>query len=600
MKRSALAAETASRDRHWNELAIGVAIVVAVILVYLPSLGGGFVWDDEQLITGNPLLRTLSGLGEIWSGGRTADYFPVTNTVFWIEWHLFGNHPLGYHVINVLLQAADSLLVWIVLRQLAIPGAWLAGFLFAIHPVNAESVAWISELKNLLAMLFVLLSLLCFFRKEDARPRRRIANYLASICFFVLALLSKSQAVFLPFVLLLCEWWRAQDRDSAGFRRMAAQTFPFFLAAILFGLTTIWFQNRGIGEEVIAIGSLGRRLANAGMAIWWYTAKVLIPVRLIAIYRPWKFDSVPIWDWMPLIGLVLLIVLLWYRRNRGTKGAFFAVACFVLALLPVLGLVRMAYVRSGTLVADHFVYFAGVPLLALIAAAIVRIWSRGQRFIRVPLIIIVAGAVLASGIYTSTRAAVFRDEERLWQDTLSKNPNAWQAQARLGLLLFNQQDYEGALSHLESAIRLKPELAENRNLLGLEYRRLQRFEEGITQYREALALEEAQPSMAQSPTVATIRTNLANALTLSANNIDGGTANISEEAFRRYQEAIEQYEKALEIEPEQPAIHRNLGILLARLGRNDEAIAHLRKTLQLVPDEPTAREILNEIEAQRQ
>jgi Tfp pilus assembly protein PilF len=361
-------------------------------------------------------------------------------------------------------------------------------------------------------------------------------------------------------------------------------------------LVTIWFQNRGIGEEVIIIGSLGRRLANAGMAIWWYGEKVIVPARLMAIYPPWKFDSVHIWEWLPLIGIVLCVGLLWYWRNRGTNGAFVAVACFILALAPVLGFLRMAYLRSDTLVADHFVYFADVPLLALIAAAIVRVWSYAQRFVQVVIATLVGGAVLASGIYASTRAAVFHDEETLWHDTLAKNPDAWQAQVRLGQLLFSRQDYPGALPHLESAVRLKPELPDNRNLLGLDYCRLQRFEEGIAEYRKALALEEARSAAERSP-VATIRTNLANALTLSANTIDGGAANIPEEARRRYDEAVTQYEKALEIEPEQPAIHRNLGMLLARLGRNDEAIAHLRKTLQLVPNEPTAREVLEEIGA---
>ncbi|PYK40618.1 MAG: O-GlcNAc transferase, partial [Verrucomicrobia bacterium] len=137
---------------HW-QLAVKTALIVAVVgLAYLPALRAGFVWDDQSLITANPLLRSFSGLAEIWSGARTADYFPVTNTIFWIESHLFGGHAAGYHALNILLQSANALLVWAVLRRLSIPGAWLAGLIFGIHPVHAESVAWISELKNLLSM----------------------------------------------------------------------------------------------------------------------------------------------------------------------------------------------------------------------------------------------------------------------------------------------------------------------------------------------------------------------------------------------------------------------------------------------------------------
>src|SRR5439155_3837906 len=141
-----------------------------------------------------------------WSGGRTADYFPVTNTAFWIEHHLFGASPTGYHVVNIFLQIANALLVWRLLKLLNIPGAWLAGLIFGIHPVHVASVAWISELKNLLAMFFALLSVLCFLELDGQRLRNSVTAYAASLVFFALALLSKTQVVFLPFVLLLCAW----------------------------------------------------------------------------------------------------------------------------------------------------------------------------------------------------------------------------------------------------------------------------------------------------------------------------------------------------------------------------------------------------------
>src|SRR5438874_7062606 len=146
----------------WQQGALIAAIIIAVAWVYLPALRGNFVWDDFLLITGNPLLQSASGLLEIWSGGRTADYFPLTNTVFWIEHHLFGRNATGYHAVNILLQTANALLVWRLLKRLNIPGAWLAGLIFGIHPIHVASVAWISELKNLLAMFFALLSVLCF------------------------------------------------------------------------------------------------------------------------------------------------------------------------------------------------------------------------------------------------------------------------------------------------------------------------------------------------------------------------------------------------------------------------------------------------------
>ena len=602
-------------SKRW-EIAKVAAIILAGVLAYLPALRGGFVWDDEPLITANPLMRTPSGLAEIWSGSRTADYFPVTNTVFWIEHHLFGDNATGYHAVNILLQAANALLLWRVLLRLQIPGAFLAGLIFAIHPINAESVAWISELKNVLSMFFFLISALLFFEIEDQRVLNRTVAYSASLVAFLLALLSKTQVVFLPVALLLCAWWRNSPIDSKRqgkgnplrFQREIVRTVPFFLIAIVLGLITIWFQNRGIGEEEIILGPFTRRLTNAGMAIWWYAKQVFAPIRLMVVYPQWRFDPPALADWLPLIALTAVLLLLWRRRFG---GLLFAFAYFIIALLPVIGFVRMLYARSGALVADHLQYFADISLIALFSAGVAHLWSTGRREIRIATATIILLLLGLMGSYTWARAGVYRDEQTLWQDNFSKNPNTWQGHNRVGQFLFSQEKFAEAAPHFERAVQLKPELADNYNLLGLVYCRLQRFEEGIAQYRKGLQLKEEKPATAQTVSTATMRVNLANALTLTGNTFSdlaraasdqGDTAAAeadTKEANARFTEAIEQYEKALAIEPEHPAIHRNLGILLAQLGRNEEAIVHLRKVLQLVPNEPSARETLEAIEAQR-
>ena len=585
----------------WQQAAVIAAIIIAVVVVYLPAFRGEFVWDDFLLITGNPLLQNFSGLLEIWSGGRTADYFPLTNTVFWIEHHLFGANPTGYHAVNILLQIANALLVWRLLKRLNIPGAWLAGLIFGIHPIHVASVAWISELKNLLAMFFALLSVLCFLELDDQRLRNSTAAYAASLAFFALALLSKTQVVFLPVVLLLCAWWQNKNlpggKTTQNLRRDVIRSLPFFLLALVLGLVTMWFQNRGIGEEEIIIGSLPRRLVNAGMAIWWYAAHLFAPVRLMAIYPNWRFDSPRVLEWLPLIALIGVLAGLWHWRNRGTRGALFAVACFIVALLPSLGLVRMAYVRSGTLVADHLQYFADVSLIALFCAGVAYGWKQRQRATQIATATVVTLLVAAMGTYAFARADVYRNEETLWPDNFSKNPDAWQAHIMMAQRRFKQERYAEAAYHAGRAAELKPELADIHNQLGLVYCRLERFEEGIAEYRNALQLKEANPSTARSAGVAKIRANLANALAITANHLSESAPQVPEEAIRRYDEAVRQYEEALEIDPQQPAVHRNLGMLLAQLGRYDEAIPHLQATLQMAPNEPTARQLLDAIEA---
>ena len=392
--------------------------------------------------------------------------------------------------------------------------------------VHAESVAWISELKNLLAMFFFLISLLCFFEVDDRRVLSGAVAYVTSLFCFLLALLSKTQVVFLPVVLLLCIWWReskrgtihsANDRQRGNrvgsFHRGIVRTLPFFAIALALGLVTIWFQNRGIGDEEVVLGSLSRRLVNAGMAIGWYAKQVFLPFRLTTVYSPWQFDSPSPMEWVPLIVLVGVMAALWFWRAR-CGGIFFACAYFVVALLPVVGLLQMAYARSGTLVADHLQYFADISLIALFSAAVARFWAARQA-IRITTGVVVLFLLGAMGNYTWARAKVYRNEETLWEDNFSKNPNAWQGHNRIGQLSFNQGRFPEAAQHFKRAVELKPELADNYNSLGLAYCRLNRFEEGIAEYRKGLQLKEEKPATAKSRATATMRTNLANALTLT-------------------------------------------------------------------------------------
>jgi Flp pilus assembly protein TadD len=270
----------------------------------------------------------------------------------------------------------------------------------------------------------------------------------------------------------------------------------------------------------------------------------------------------------------------------------------------------MSYVRSGTLVADHYQYFADVSLIALFCAGIAKLWAWQKNQMRIQTAAVVFLLLGAMGTYTWTRAEVYRNEETLWEDNLSKNPDAWQAHNRLGQRFFNQEKYVEAAPHFELAARLKPELADNYNQLGLVYCRLGRFEEGIAEYRKGLRLKEAKSSTANDAGTAKMEANLANALTITAihmtetaqtfsPNTSAIAAAQADEGRRRYGEAVQAYEKALELDPRQPAVHRNLGILLVRLGRYDEAVIHLRATLQLVPNEPLARETLDALEAHR-
>ncbi len=244
--------------------ALAIALGIFTVIVYLPIFQGKFVIDDYRLITGNPMVKASDGLYRFWFTTDALDYYPLTSSLWWLEWRAWGNHATGYHVLNVLLHAANAILVWMVLRRLKIPGAWLAALVFAVHPVNVATAAWISEQKNTLSMLLAVVAALLWLRFYD---EGRWRWYGFSLAAFLLALLSKTAVVMLPVVLLGCVWW---TRGRVRWRDVWCGV-PFFVVSLVLGLITIWFQyHRAMGEAVVGTDGFAFRLAAAGWDPWFY------------------------------------------------------------------------------------------------------------------------------------------------------------------------------------------------------------------------------------------------------------------------------------------------------------------------------------------
>ena len=537
---------------------LALLLVGGTILAYLPVWHAGLIWDDRSLVVDNPLIRQADGLYRFWFSTQPVDYYPVTSTMSWVEWRLWGANPLGYHLVNVLVHAFNAVLLWRVLQGLKLPGAWLAAAIFAVHPVNVESVAWIAERKNALAMVFFLLSLLWYSRFDpgpavhgDApqESEARLRWYGLSLAAFLLALLSKTVVAPMPLLLLGLAWWR-RGRVQ---RRDLWRVLPFLVAAIVVGLISHWFQShRAIGNDIVRTDNFWARLAGAGWAVWFYLYKAALPVGLCTIYPRWHIDGGQWWSYVP--GLLLLAVLAtcWRYRRAWGNGPLLCLGYFVVMLLPVLGFLDIGFMAMS-LVADHWQYFAIIGPISLAAAAI----ARRQRGL--PIAAMGGALLLALGALTWRQSAIYADPATFWRAAITANPYAWLAHNNLGSALFELGQVDEAIGHFQRALEIEPGFAKaHYNLAGILRDRGQ-IDEAAIHFQRALEIQ---------PNYSTAHYNFGEILRQNG----------------RLDEAIVHFRRAVEIHPEYADAQNALGATLLRKGQVDEAIIHLQKALELRPD----------------
>jgi tetratricopeptide (TPR) repeat protein len=614
-------------------------LLAGTFLVYLPVWHAGFIWDDAEFLVDNPLIRMPDGLYRFWFTSAAPDYFPVTSTMLWLEWRLWGAHPLGYHLVNVLLHALSSVLLWRVLRRLNIRGAALAAAIFAVHPVNVESVAWITERKNTLSMLLYLLSMLLFLRFERARDQRKQAAgpkldprplppsifqppssvlYALSLLAFAFALLSKTAVVPLPLVLLGIAWWR-----QGRVRLRDLWTFvPFFALAAMAAVVTVWFQyHRAIGASMLDVrnDSFWSRLAGAGWAVWFYAYKALLPMNLSFVYPRWQIDPHQLLSYSPGLLVVTLFLVSWHYRRRWGKALLFGLGYFVLLLLPVLGFLNIYFMRYS-LVADHWQYFAIIGPIALLAAGITTAFGRSHpvessarhspspaplasRWHLGRLSALLQGTLcgallLALGLLAWRQARMYTDLETLWVTTLARNPRASMAHNNLGTLLLARGQVTEALAHFQAALALQPNAADVHSNLGSALLSLRRLDEAVTHFRDALRIQPdsalahnnlgtallQQGHLDEAITHLTKTVELQPSLASTHHNLAGALLQAG-----RWDEAAAQSQTALELQPAFADAEVTLGNTLLHQGHVAEALAHLQKAIELEPQSPDAQ-----------
>lgn len=561
-------------------------LVLLTLAVYYPAWHGGVLWDDDAHIT-RASLRSLDGLRRIWfEVGATQQYYPAAHSAFWLFYQLWGDHTLGYHLVNIVLHASSAFLVAVILRRLAIPGAALAAIIFAVHPVNVESVAWITELKNTLSGVCYLGAALMYLRFDDSRERRW---YALAAGLFVLALFSKTVTATLPAALLVIFWWQ---RGQIRWREDVVPLLPMFVMGVAGGLTTGWVERAQIGADGPAFGfTFIERCLIAGRAFWFYLGKLVWPTDLMFIYPRWQISQQAAWQYAYPLALVALLAGLWWYRTK-SRAPLAAVLFFAGTLFPALGFVNV-YPFIYSFVADHFQYLASLGIVVLISSGVATLAGSWRTAVSVAIVVPLA-------LLATNQSRQYADAETLYRATLSGNPSCWMAYINLGKLRQEQARahsddprlLEEAATDFREAVRLEPGISQGHNNLGTVLLALGKLDEAQAEFQEALRRRPDDPEVLYNrglvlqklgrseEAVAAIDAALARRPDQPGAHLVLGDAL---QSLGRIDEAIAQYTEALRADPRDAETRNNLGSALARNGRLDEAVAQYLAALEISP-----------------
>jgi len=536
-----------------------LTLAAATIMAYRPAWNGGFLWDDDAYITNNELLTAPNGLRRIWlSFDSPSQYFPLTYTSFRIERALWGLNPSGYHWTNIFLHVANALLVWRLLARLKLPGAWLAAAIFALHPVQMESVAWITERKNVLMGFFFLLTLLAWIAFTDESTRRPWRFYALAVILYALALSAKTTACTLPAALLLILWLQ---KKPIGKRRLI-QILPFLILGFSMGLVAVWWEryHQGTHGPLFALSPLERTLV-ASHAVWFYLGKLLWPSNLIFIYPKWTIAATRALDYTWLLAGVALCFVIYLARRYLGRGVEVAAVFFVATLSPVLGFI-MLYTFRYTFVADHYQYLACIAPIALFSAGTARL---ADVFTRARPFILSAAACLTAALWALTwrQSAMYGDIEALWRTTLAKNPNCWMAHNNLGIVLFQKGEIDEAVSHYRATLNLQPDFWDADYNLGTALLKKGEVDEAIAYCTRAVTIAPNDPDA---------QVALGNSLAQK----------------EQVDDAIAHYKKALAIRPDYFIAHYALAHIFLEKGEIDAAVFHSRAAVSIQPQNADA------------
>jgi protein O-mannosyl-transferase len=557
-----------SKTRSTGFFMWSLLIVVATCVSYWPALGAGFIWDDPDYVVNNFMLRSGDGLVQIWTNPRSVpQWYPMVFTSFWIEYQLFGLWPVVYHTTNIVLHAITAILVWQLLARLKVPGALLAGFVFALHPVHVESVAWITERKNTLSGLFYFASMMAYLSwagvfNNDTSPRKINWKYGLAVALFLGAVFSKTVAGSLPAAILLVLYY-VQGKLTW---RDVMPVLPMFAIAMVLGLTTAYLERIQVGAygpewdyAPTLAGEFAHRSIIAGKALWFYAHTIVWPTDLAFIYPRWQIDRTNMLSYLWIIAAMGVVMVAWSMRNRWGRGPLVCVLYFGGTLFPALGYFNV-FPHRYSFVADHFQHLASTGLVVLICAVLATRLGTWRYSMHAGV-----GLCVLLGLLTMRQSTIYDNVEALWADTLRKNPDSWMAHSNMGQVMVNREVPD--LGRAEDHFRRALELFEN--------------EETLTSLATILAQRGnvefatvyAQLAIDRNPKFLLSR-NLMGQIKLGQGDIPGASA---------------EFLAAFELNERDVQANLGLGRVYRQLSNSDLAVEHLRIAATWSPEDASIR-----------
>jgi tetratricopeptide (TPR) repeat protein len=601
----------------WPRIGGAIAYLLLAAAIYAPALNGGWLWDDRENLAGSPLVTAAHPFRLIWSGRALLDYYPVKDSLLWLQWQLWGDRPLWYHVTNVALHVLSALLLWRLLERLGLRNrwAWTGGLLFLVHPMAVGSIAWVSEFKDALSLPPLLAAALCYLdydRRWSALSPTRLSSdrgqagtrtlpgalgttrstslgpmrctpLLLSLGWFIVAMLCKSSVMMFPVCLLLYGWWARRP-----LRSVLISALPFFVVSAVCGVLAVEFQtHRAIAADGTGLGGLAFRLSLAGRALDVYLAHALWPRDLAPVYVRWKVGGYA-W-WLPLAALGAL--LFWWGRDcltrtRWARTAVLGLGWFAINLIPVLGVVGIAYMRFSW-VMDHLAYTSLIGLAGVAAAGLqglsnLELWPRWSSGSLPPVVLAkrggragslsgpnAAGAWLAGGLaaaavvglaaWARAYSPAYAGAEALWTYTTVHQPRQWVGFDNLGALRIDQGNIPEAESLLRHALALNPDAPDIHLNLAIVEHQLHHPQAAEAELRQALKLR---------PDFAPAELELATCLAEQ----------------RKLAESVPHWQAAIRLVPPSADLHNRYALVLLLMGQYDAGVAQLRQALALDPN----------------